>query len=200
MSRPDEPRPAHSGVEQPQSFELPMRGETLNASDLEGQLKVQDEPKGWFRMSRQQQRDPRQMVYPRCTEIYAYCLGHLVNRVDSLYAAVQKAHEAGEEAPELSNKLVETTMRYGKMMIQTNQILGLSQPKSRYLGKLLNNMRDILEDENVRFLDEPAHDWASLKPQDKMDQLITLALTTKVGKVLARLQGSWRIFYAATEL
>jgi hypothetical protein len=75
---------------------------------------VADEPKGWFRMSRQQQRDPRQMVYPRCTEIYAYCLGHLVTRVDSLYAAVQKAHEAGEEASELSNKLVETTMRYGE--------------------------------------------------------------------------------------
>lgn len=54
------------------------------------------------------------MVVPRCTEIYAYCLGNFANRVDSLYAAVQKAHEAGEEAPELSNKLVETLMRYGK--------------------------------------------------------------------------------------
>ena len=73
-----------------------------------------DEPKGWFQMSQQQQRDPRQMVVPRCTEIYAYCLGNFANRVDSLYAAVQKAHEAGEEAPELSNKLVETLTRYGK--------------------------------------------------------------------------------------
>lgn len=73
----------------------------------------------------------------------------------------------------------------GEMVIQTNQILGLSQPKSRYLENLLKNMRVILKDQDTRFLDGPAHDWASLNPTDKMDQLITLALTTKVGKALA---------------
>ena len=73
-----------------------------------------DKPKGWFRMSQQQQRDPRHMVFPRHTEIYAFCLGQFANRADSLYTALQKAHEAGEEAPELLNKLVETIMRYGE--------------------------------------------------------------------------------------
>jgi hypothetical protein len=159
-------------------------------------------------MSLQQQRDTRHMVVPRLTEIHAHCLKHLANRALSLYAAVRRTYEEGEEAPELSEKLEETIMRFGEisgqqpcrlevfrrtqadwiadqMSLQTKQLLALGQPDSRFLRRLLATAETMLKDDDTSFLNEPIHDWASLQPQDRLDQLITLTLTTDIGKKVA---------------
>lgn len=106
-------------------------------SDLEGQPKdrgmlfyldfgrwllrcMVDERSGWFGLARQQRRDIRHMVAPRYTEIHSYCVNNVGNRLSSVYAAVQRTHEAGEEVPELNEKLEQTMMRYGEATIHVS--------------------------------------------------------------------------------
>jgi hypothetical protein len=45
--------------------------------------------------------------------------------------------------------------------------------------------RGILKDDDTGFLEEPTDDWVLIPKQDRLDQLITLILTTNIGRVLA---------------
>ncbi|KAL4725962.1 hypothetical protein ACLX1H_006638 [Fusarium chlamydosporum] len=207
MSQPEQSRAANDDASKPQSFELSMRNETLHVpgiepldstmllkradhvaleSDLEGQPKDRDERSGWFGLARQQRRDIRHMVAPRYTEIHSYCVNNVGNRLSSVYAAVQRTHEAGEEVPELNEKLEQTMMRYGQMVCQTQQMLALGQPSNRFMRNFVPVVRARLQNEDTSFLDEPLDDWASLSLQDRLDQLITLIPTTTIGRVLAK--------------
>ncbi|KAF0638407.1 hypothetical protein FPSE5266_02752 [Fusarium pseudograminearum] len=140
MSQSKQPRPVNDDVVQPQCFELPMRNETLNVPDLEGQLK---------------------------------------------YIAVRKTDKAGEDIPELLDKLRQTTTTYGELLLQANQIQALDQPNRGFLRNLLSVNRGILKDVDTSFLDEPNDDWVSITKQDRLDRLISLILATKIGRALA---------------
>ncbi|KAK6704499.1 hypothetical protein SNK05_008418 [Fusarium graminearum] len=125
------------------------------------------------------------MVLPRFTEIYSYCLFGLANRMQSLHAAARKTDKAGEDIPELLDKLQQTTTTYGELLLQASQIQALDQPNRRFLRNLLSVNRGILKDVDTSFLDEPNDDWVSITKQDRLDRLISQILATKIGRVLA---------------
>ncbi|KAL6924751.1 hypothetical protein FSHL1_002001 [Fusarium sambucinum] len=206
MPQSKQPRSVNGGVAQPQSFELPIRDETLHVPgngslgvaallryanhvafdvDLEGQLKDKDELSGRFRLCRQQQRDTRLMVLPRYTEIYSHCLIDLGSRVSSLEAELKRTDKAGESNPELLDKLEQTTFRYGQFLLQAQKIHALEQPNRGFLRNLVTWNRGILKDDDTGFLEEPLDDWVSITDHDRLDQFITLIPATSIGRVLA---------------
>ncbi|CEF83518.1 unnamed protein product [Fusarium graminearum] len=107
------------------------------------------------------------------------------NLAESLHAAARKTDKAGEDIPELLDKLQQTTTTYGELLLQASQIQALDQPNRRFLRNLLSVNRGILKDVDTSFLDEPNDDWVSITKQDRLDRLISQILATKIGRVLA---------------
>ncbi|ESU13220.1 hypothetical protein FGSG_13045 [Fusarium graminearum PH-1] len=162
MSQSKQPRPVNDDVVQPQCFELPMRNETLHVPGNR----------------------------PLSIAILLKYVDHVAFKIDLegqlKYIAARKTDKAGEDIPELLDKLQQTTTTYGELLLQASQIQALDQPNRRFLRNLLSVNRGILKDVDTSFLDEPNDDWVSITKQDRLDRLISQILATKIGRVLAQ--------------
>ncbi|KAF4945525.1 hypothetical protein FGADI_11888 [Fusarium gaditjirri] len=168
----------------------PPRSEEGNAAsmrpgiDLERQAGSWGGERGWARMCRQMQQDKRHMVAPRLSNISSRCIMLQANRMVTLYAEAEKAVELGKEDANSDEKIVEEHLKYLQLLLQTNQVLALDKPGSYFLRNLLPSFRAMLRGGSGNYLDAPMNDWVSLSQPDRLDQLICLAASTRVGRFL----------------
>ncbi|KAI8658572.1 hypothetical protein NCS55_01133900 [Fusarium keratoplasticum] len=167
------------------------------------------ETPGWIRLAQEQQLDPRHMIAPRCTAIAWSCVIYRARRVLRVWKEIQQKSLAGEEdIEELLGQLTEEQDQYRKadrlsprqlvhcritkrslerLLLQTSQTFGIDQPDKSFQRHLLPSWRTLLgpEDDAI-FAEEMKRDWVSLSQPQKLDQMVSRMLATRIGRWVFR--------------
>ncbi|KAI8657608.1 hypothetical protein NCS57_01139300 [Fusarium keratoplasticum] len=142
------------------------------------------ETPGWIRLAQEQQLDPRHMIAPRCTAIAWSCVIYRARRVLRVWKEIQQKSLAGEEdIEELLGQLTEEQDQYQRLLLQTSQTFGIDQPDKSFQRHLLPSWRTLLgpEDDAI-FAEEMKRDWVSLSQPQKLDQMVSRMLATRIGR------------------